>query len=150
MVDLHFSFSDLSPRHPYELDLLLVALSNGCMATYKLVLQDAEAALHFLDAAQLFSETSLVLSLTPNRNQEKTLITLSTGEVSVVDIPDGEMHIANTWRAHDLEVWCSAWKTNNVALTGGDDSLLKVWDLRDNTATQSMITRWYTLPFKFD
>lgn len=72
----------------------------------------------------------------------KTLVTLSTGEASVMDIADGDMGTANTWKAHDLEVWCSAWRTNNVVLTGGDDALLKVWDLRDNTATQT--TRWYT------
>lgn len=122
--------------------LLLVALSNGCTATYKLVLDTPDPHLQLVSNAQLFPETCLVLSLAPNLRSNETLATLSTGEVAVMTTRNDTMELKQTWKAHDLEVWCSSWKTENTVLTGGDDALLKIWDLRDDTTTQSMVSKW--------
>jgi len=136
-------------RHPLRPDILLVALSNGCMGSYKLVLDGIEPELHFLESAKLFPDTSLVLSLAPSTVSESILATLSTGEVAVVTQANGNLGTTRTWQAHDLEVWCSAWKTPNIVLTGGDDALLRIWDLREDIATQTMVSKWF-IPCEVD
>jgi WD40 repeat protein len=135
-------------RHSRQPDCLLVALSNGCTASYKLVLDTPDPKLHLVESAQLFPDTCLVLSLAPNTVSDDTLATLSTGETAVVNTENGTMETKHTWQAHDLEVWCSAWKTPNVVLTGGDDALLRIWDLRDTTATQTMVSKWFYSRFR--
>jgi WD40 repeat protein len=121
----------------------LVALSNGCVGSYKLVLDSTEPELRFVENARLFPDTSLVLSLAPSTVSDSILVTLSTGEVAVVTLANGNMETTRTWQAHDLEVWCSAWKTPNIVLTGGDDALLRIWDLREDIVTQTMVSKWF-------
>jgi WD40 repeat protein len=69
------------------------------------------------------------------------LATLSTGEVSAVDVGTERTSASLSWKAHEMEVWCSAWKASDVVLTGGDDALLKVWDLRQAQETPQMISK---------
>jgi len=149
MVPLLFVYWCLSFRHPLRRDILLVALSNGCMGSYKLVLDSTEPELHFIENAKLFPDTSLVLSLAPRTVSDSILATLSTGEVAVVSQVNGNIETTRTWQAHDLEVWCSAWKTPNIVLTGGDDALLRTWDIREDIVSQTMVSKWF-IPCEVD
>jgi WD40 repeat protein len=129
-------------RHSLHPDLLVVALSTGCIATYQLNLRDDEVPhLCHLKGFQQFPQMSLVLSLAPNSRSSTMLATLSTGEVSAVDVGTERTSASLSWKAHEMEVWCSAWKTSDVVLTGGDDALLKVWDLRQDQETPQMVSK---------
>lgn len=118
-----------------------MALSNGCIALYELKL-DGSPFLEHINDSRLFPSTTLVLSLGMSSTSTSVITTLSTGEVSVLDMAQQFPQQTETWKAHDLEVWCSAWKTQDTILTGGDDSLFKVWDLRHNPKTTQQLSKW--------
>jgi WD40 repeat protein len=88
-------------------------------------------------------ENSIVLSLTIFSSAPFPLLaTLSNGECSISDLNSGEN--ISQWKAHDAEVWCAAWKTPDVVLSGADDGLLKLWDLRDELPRhQASNTRYH-------
>jgi len=91
---------------------------------------------------QHYPDSTLVLSLAMDPNSAFTIATLSTGEVSVIDdVEMGNATASRIWKAHDLEVWCSAWKNSDTILTGGDDALLKIWDLRQDHQTPQMVCK---------
>ena len=118
-----------------------MALSTGCIALYELKLS-GNSHLEYVDNLQFFTEEALVLSLGVSPISTCMVSTLSTGEVSIVDMAQETPQQKEAWKAHDLEVWCSAWKSADTIITGGDDSLLKLWDLRDKPQNpQTVCTR---------
>jgi diphthine methyl ester acylhydrolase len=94
-----------------------------------------------MEDGKYFPETTLVLSLAPAPEGGKILSTLSSGEVAVVGMGTAKDSTL-LWNAHDLEVWCGAWKSAQTVLTGGDDAVLKVWDLREHLPLPSAVSRW--------
>lgn len=135
-------------RHSLRPHQLVVALSIGCIAIYELSLEDMKAPqLCHIGNFQLFHESALVLSLAVHAISARVLTTVSTGEVSVVDVECGNASASCIWNAHDLEVWCGAWKTPDTVLTGGDDALLKVWDIRRDPQSPQMVCK-RSKPFK--
>ena len=119
-----------------------MALSTGCIALYVLELAGNPRLEHVNDFP-FFPDTTLVLSLGVSCVGTSVISTLSTGQVSILDMTQQTPEQAETWKAHDLEVWCSAWKSADTVLTGGDDSLLKVWDLRQNLQTAQAVSKWF-------
>jgi WD40 repeat protein len=117
---------------------LLVALSTGTIATYSLTLRPTPTLTHTFDT-QLFHDSTLVLSLAVASFTANVLATLSSGAVAIVE----RNKLGNQWKAHDLEVWCGAWKSSETLLTGGDDSKLKLWDLREKVETPSLQASWF-------
>lgn len=87
------------------------------------------------------TESTLLLSLAVDINITPCMATLSTGEALIFDLNDGAPNVMHSWKAHSLEAWCGAWKTSNSVMTGGDDGLLKLWDLRDLRTPQSVCRR---------
>lgn len=118
-----------------------MALSNGCIALYELKL-DGSPFLEHINDSRLCSSTTLVLSLGMSSTTTSVITTLSSGEVSILDMAQQSPQQTETWKAHDLEVWCSAWRTQDTILTGGDDSLLKIWDLRHDPKTTQSLSKW--------
>ena len=133
-------------RHILRLEQLVVALSNGTIALYELSLEEIQAPqLRHVGDFQQYPHSTLVLSLSMNSISAFTIATLSTGQVSVVDVEMQNVTTSRIWKAHDLEVWCSAWKTSDTLLTGGDDALLKVWDLRQDNQTPQVVCKRYNI-----
>jgi WD40 repeat protein len=129
-------------RHIIRPEQLVVALSNGTITLYELSLEEIEAPqLRHVGDFQHYPDSALVLSLSMNPTTAFTIATLSTGQVSIVDVGMENATTSRVWRAHNLEVWCSAWKTSDTVLTGGDDALLKVWDLRQDHQTPQMVCK---------
>jgi len=118
-----------------------VALSNGTMSLYLLDLESDHVQLHHIETGQCFPESTLILSLAVDGESEEVLATLSTGEVAVVRCNDITKDPRLFWQAHDLEVWCGAWKSREIILTGGDDARLKVWDLRASSQAPSAVSK---------
>ena len=121
-----------------------MALSKGRVALYELKLAGSPRLEH-IDDFHFFADTTLVLSLGISSQRPSVIATLSTGDMSVFDMAQQSPQQAESWKAHDLEVWCSAWKTQDTIMTGGDDSLLKVWDLRNNPKTAQAVSKWFLL-----
>ena len=133
-------------RHIIRPRQLVVALSNGTIALYELSLEVIEAPqLRHIGDFQQYPNSTLVLSLAMDSNSTLTIATLSTGKVSIVDVGMENATSSRVWNAHNLEVWCSAWKTSDTILTGGDDALLKVWDLRQDHQTPQMVCKRYRI-----
>jgi WD40 repeat protein len=129
-------------RQTSKPEILVVALSNGAITMYELKLDDHPNLQHVV-TFNYFPQATLVLSLAMSPTHTSTVATLSTGHVAIID--DGRVS-AEPWKAHDLEVWCSAWKSDYTILTGGDDSLLKLWDLRSDLQTVQSVSKWSLRP----
>jgi len=127
-------------RHTVRREILVVALSTGCIALYELIL-GGNPRLQHLDDFSFFPDKFLVLSLGMSSVGTSVISTLSTGLVSILDMAQQIPRRGLTWTAHDLEVWCSAWKSADTVLTGGDDSLLKLWDLREDLQTAQIVCK---------
>jgi WD40 repeat protein len=146
MVLLLSVFKTDNIRHIIRPRQLVVALSNGTIALYELSLGFIEAPqLRHLGDFQQYPNSTLVLSLAMDLTSALTIATLSTGKVSIVDVGMENLTSSRVWNAHNLEVWCSAWKTSDTILTGGDDALLKVWDLRQDHQTPQIVCKRYRI-----
>ena len=142
MQDGISTFFNTHTRHIARPEQLVVALSNGTIALYELILEAMQAPqLRHVGSFQHYPDSTLVLSLAMDSNSAFTVATLSTGDVSVIDVGIGNATTLQIWKAHDLEVWCSAWKNSDTILTGGDDALLKIWDLRQDRQTSQMVCK---------
>lgn len=142
MVSPHSYLQHSSSRHIHRPEQLVVALSNGTIALYELSLEVMQAPqLRHVGNFQYYHDSTLVLSLAMDLNSAFTIATLSTGDVSVIDVGMGNATASQIWKAHGLEVWCSAWKNPDTILTGGDDALLKIWDLRLDNQTPQMVCK---------
>jgi len=119
---------------------MVVALSNGRIAQYVLTKDSGSPKLEYINDVHCFPDSALVLSLAVHGQSGKVLSTLSTGEVAIVGPQAIDSPIL--WRAHDLEVWCGAWKSPDIVLTGGDDAKLKIWDLRGDPYVPSVVSKW--------
>ena len=131
----------LTRRLPHRPSLLAVALANGSIEFYDVNIDnDSSPSLQKSNAVQASKESSLVLSLAVSTSTH-LLATFSTGEVSVGPVHSDKVDRWTTWKAHDLEVWCGAWKSTDVVLSGGDDTFLKIWDLREDCSKPQAVNK---------
>ena len=118
-----------------------MALSNGSIGLYSLKPDGSRSQLLHIGDSIVSAQSDLVLALATQPSSDTLLSSLSNGEVSIVKVNNVEAVILNSWTAHNLEVWCSAWKDKNVVLTGADDALLKLWDIRDEPFEAKLASR---------
>lgn len=141
------SLTKLTFRLISDPTILTVALANGSIEVYALKLNGHDTpSLQKVDSIQYFEESSLVLSLAASPSTP-LLATLSTGELSTLDVQSKSKDPISRWNAHSLEVWCAAWKSPETILSGGDDALLKVWDLRALSTPQASNKRYQLYTF---
>ncbi|KAL1307301.1 hypothetical protein AAHE18_17G022500 [Arachis hypogaea] len=62
---------------------------------------------------------------------------LSDGSVSIVFFLESKLEIQEEWKAHDFELWTTAFDIHqpNLVYTGSDDCKFSCWDLRDGPSS---------------
>ena len=136
-----FGLSRSNCRLPSKPEVLVVAMSNGSIGLYSLKPDGPRSQLLHVGDSIVSAQSDLVLALATQPSSDTLLSSLSSGEVSIVKVNNVEAVILNSWIAHNLEVWCSAWKDQNVVLTGADDAILKLWDIRDEPFEAKLTSR---------
>ncbi|XP_055679314.1 diphthine methyltransferase homolog [Lutzomyia longipalpis] len=77
---------------------------------------------------------NIALSLDWDSQKHKILLSDSKGCITLLDFSDkSSLNLVNRWNAHSYEAWTCCFHKNdtNIVLTGGDDSLCCIYDLRD-------------------
>uniref|UniRef100_A0AC35UAQ3 WD_REPEATS_REGION domain-containing protein n=1 Tax=Rhabditophanes sp. KR3021 TaxID=114890 RepID=A0AC35UAQ3_9BILA len=124
-----FEFDNKSKDHIYA------SLTNGQLARI-----DATDATYIL-SPQI--SDNLLLDLSESKEKDIMVTTDSTGNIFIIDIRDN-YNVIQSKTCHFLhkntpsEVWTTGFVDGNTFLTGGDDTIMKYWDLR--TGLQSPIS----------
>ena len=140
ILDMKFNPELVGNHH-----VLAAALSDGTLTMLPLDLSDLTVNVWKNSERLLIdSESTICLSvdwsnqMNPDPNP-LIAVSLSNGEMSVCGHRDGSLCTLHKWKAHTLpyvntpaEVWITSFdpNDNNCVFSGGDDGLLKQWDLR--------------------
>lgn len=124
---------------------LAVALSDGTLSLLSLNLSEASGH-QWKESERLLidSESTICLSVDWSNQihpdpDPVIAVSLSNGEMSICAHREDSLSVLHKWRAHTLpyvhtpaEVWITSFDPNdrNCVFSGGDDGLLKQWDLR--------------------
>ncbi|XP_055637453.1 diphthine methyltransferase homolog isoform X2 [Toxorhynchites rutilus septentrionalis] len=111
---------------------MAVANSNGEISMYKF---STENLLTPEDTLKISSEEEgeiLALSLDWTSQGDKLAVSDSKGGISIISVEESSLRQVHRWVAHTFEAWICAFDKNNqnILYTGGDDSLLCVYDMR--------------------
>lgn len=109
---------------------LIASLTNGALSTVNLVSLTASDLIINADAMLL----SVALF------QQRVVTSDNQGNVHIVDLPSGNVASFAAARLkytnEPCEVWCTEWHNNGkCVISGGEDALLKLWDVRCNCQT---------------
>ncbi|ORY93658.1 WD40-repeat-containing domain protein [Lobosporangium transversale] len=98
------------------------------------------------------TEKKLALSLDwSNRVQAsgntRIAVSLSNGDITILDLDSSILQENQTWHAHDLEAWIVGWNYHdtNILYTGADDCRLKGWDMRMNCSYATFTSKAHTM-----
>ncbi|KAF9455998.1 WD-40 repeat-containing protein [Collybia nuda] len=128
--------------------LLGVADSEGGITL--LEWQKNERTLKWADHVRCASTEILCLSLDwsnrriPGTDPGNLIVSLSNGSLCLLRPGDGGgLTLTESWKAHDYELWVGAWNywDTNVVYSGGDDSKMKGWDVRQNLQRSPIINK---------
>lgn len=91
---------------------------------------------HLTDYDLAGTEKNMVLSIdwsTQNENSTSMITSDTKGHLNYIHVGEAEMHLVNSWKAHDFESWIAAFNCadKNIVYSGGDDSKFKAWDVRN-------------------
>ncbi|KAJ3049413.1 Diphthine methyltransferase [Rhizophlyctis rosea] len=81
---------------------------------------------------------------TKKADSRQLAISESDGTASTLTLTPTSLTRTQEWKAHNYEAWIVAWdywKNEQFVWTGGDDSLLKGWDLRVATGSHSVLSK---------
>eukprot|EP00928_Gymnodinium_smaydae_P048645 TRINITY_DN32544_c0_g1_i1.p1 TRINITY_DN32544_c0_g1~~TRINITY_DN32544_c0_g1_i1.p1 ORF type:complete len:399 (-),score=84.16 TRINITY_DN32544_c0_g1_i1:278-1390(-) len=87
---------------------------------------------------QLQELTSCILTYVAwSCSGSRLLLPSQDGDLYCVDASGTALATLQSWHAHDAETWSCAWDPNDaseqICLSGADDSMLKLWDLRSGS-----------------
>jgi WD40 repeat protein len=70
-------------------------------------------------------------------------VSLSDGNLVLVEAHPSYVEISKKWTAHDYEPWIAAWDywDTNIVFSGGDDFKLKAWDVRSPMCDPTFVNR---------
>ncbi|KAJ3123636.1 Diphthine methyltransferase [Physocladia obscura] len=74
----------------------------------------------------------------------RIVVSKSNGDLSLLELSNTSLVERETWNAHGFEAWIvsfDAWRPDSVIYSGGDDCILKSWDIRSGTARETMKSR---------
>ncbi|KAI8613451.1 WD40-repeat-containing domain protein [Chytriomyces sp. MP71] len=79
-------------------------------------------------------------------SQPQIIVSQSNGSLVLLDLDTatGTMTERESWNAHGFEAWVAtfdAWSPTSIVYSGGDDCILKGWDLRSGMATERFKSR---------
>lgn len=84
----------------------------------------------------------LVLISCPLPSDDSIVVSLSTGSIALLQ-GEASLSVTSTWKAHMYEAWIAAFDAWNdqTVWTGGDDCVLKGWDLRDGCGRPTFVNK---------
>ncbi|KMZ64792.1 WD repeat-containing protein [Zostera marina] len=110
--------------------------SDGCLSLYSLKSNEATEAcggamLKPVGSENISSAMCLCLDWSPSSTSIS--LGLSDGSVSMATLAESEIHVSQSWKAHDYEVWSTLidYHQPQLLYTGSDDCRFCCWDLRD-------------------
>lgn len=111
---------------------LAVADAKGAITFYAV----APTSLSQTQALHVAEESTLVLSLAYSPTPGSIISSLSNGSLAHIT-GESEYTVSSQWHAHEFEPWITTFSDENTVWSGGDDCVLKRWDLRSATMTAS-------------
>jgi len=125
-------------------DILAVADSSGNCILYDYKKDNVQVS-----KTVCIDQSVLALSLdwvkTPM--PEKIIVSLSNGELALIQVHDERMEPLNIWKAHCFEAWITAadFTDENIIYSGGDDCLLKLWDVRQGFCKPTSVSKHFSM-----
>ncbi|KAJ2456194.1 hypothetical protein EV183_000120 [Coemansia sp. RSA 2336] len=121
-----------------------VACADGSLAIYTADMQGSSFLTQF---AATEAQPGMCCSLDwSNRiipDDPRIVASYSDGKLQVFGIGESQLHVIDQGQGHELEAWISAfdyWDTNRL-YSGGDDAMLKGWDVRMGLKTPTFSSR---------
>ena len=134
-----------NPERMGDNHLLAIVLSDGYLSLRPLSLSANEESM-WGQAERLLVEDENTICLSVDWSNQmiadpnpQIAVSLSNGKMSVCGYREGSLEVLHKWNAHTLpyttipaEVWITSFdpQDKNVVFSGGDDGILKQWDLR--------------------
>ncbi|KZT44366.1 WD40 repeat-like protein [Sistotremastrum suecicum HHB10207 ss-3] len=124
--------------------ILAVADSEGHITMCRLDHQDYKALLTPIQTISCGSTDVLCLSLDWSDRKDDGFVSTgalvassSDGHLSLLKDNGSDIQLTMSWHAHDYEPWVAAWDywDPNTVYSGGDDLILKSWDVRTSCDT---------------
>ncbi|KAL7336774.1 WD40-repeat-containing domain protein [Rhodotorula toruloides] len=138
--------SSRSPRPWNGSTTLAIADAKGHVQLHKL--DEESNRLSPLQTIDCTDESTLCLSLDWSTRRSATpdpasiVVSLSDGSVCTLG-GESAFEVTSSWHAHDFEPWIAAfdcWESSTV-WTGGDDLMLKGWDLRQGCDRPTFVNK---------
>ncbi|KAJ2723396.1 hypothetical protein GGI07_002671 [Coemansia sp. Benny D115] len=136
VFDIKWSYNRVA-----EKELVGVATADGHLSVYSANKESDSEFLSLLSstASDGAAESSMCCSLDWSNRLEpgstpRVATSQSDGEVRVYELGDSGVNMLAQWQAHNAEAWITSfdyWNTS-ILFSGGDDSRLKAWDLRQD------------------
>ncbi|KAI9335677.1 WD repeat-containing protein 85 [Obelidium mucronatum] len=79
-----------------------------------------------------------------SNSSQNIIVSQSNGHLTLLEVAESSLVEKETWIAHEFEAWIGAfdqWKPESVVYSGGDDCILKCWDIRSGSASEQMKSR---------
>lgn len=79
-------------------------------------------------------------SSTESMSPTQIIVSDSQGFLHLFELMSGGLILVQSWKGHGFEAWIAAfnYETPDVFYSGGDDCLMKLYDVRQNTSTQTI------------
>lgn len=135
-----------APNLSVNRPILLVANSVGQVEMFELTSEKCLVILKILRLNEFSNDNLISLSLdvqqiTESNEMRKIAVSDSKGGINLLacGIEHSDLSRIHNWSAHQFEAWTCAFDkyNDNLVFSGGDDALLKVYDVRNKSSVQT-------------